>query len=125
MPEAPAPAACLLVFWERIFTNSWVTVFWSAELVVLYWSAAKSADRTLLFITFLIGLLVALHYFVAAELSNPRCSAPEKFQKRVLWLPLTTSGFLPFCGRCTIGRGCVYYLILAAHQRGGQERQQK
>jgi uncharacterized membrane protein len=58
----------LLVFWQQIFTNSWVTVFWSAELVVLYWSAAKSADRTLLFITFLIGLLVALHYFVAANL---------------------------------------------------------
>jgi uncharacterized membrane protein len=57
----------LLVFWEQILTNSWVTVFWSAELVVLYWSAAKSTDRTLLFITFLIGLLVALHYFIAAN----------------------------------------------------------
>ncbi len=61
-------AVFLLVFWEQILTNSWVTVFWSAELVVLYWSAAKSTDRTLLFITFLIGLLVAFHYFVAANL---------------------------------------------------------
>lgn len=58
----------LLVFWEQILTSSWVTVFWSAELVVLYWSAAKSTDRTLLFITFLIGLLVALHYFNAATI---------------------------------------------------------
>ena len=34
-------------------------------------------------------------------------------------------GFLAFCSRCTIGRGCVCCPILAAHQRGGQERQQK
>jgi uncharacterized membrane protein len=57
----------LLVFWEQILTNSWMTVFWSAELVVLYWSAAKCNDRALLFVTFLIGLLVVLQYFVHAN----------------------------------------------------------
>jgi len=60
-------AVFLLLFWEQIFADSWVTVFWSAELVVLYWAAAKSGDRTLLFVTFLIGLLVVLHYFVTAN----------------------------------------------------------
>ena len=59
-------AVFLLVFWEQILTNSWVTVFWSAELVVLYWVAAKSNDRLLLSVTFLIGLLVVLQYFVNA-----------------------------------------------------------
>jgi uncharacterized membrane protein len=54
----------LLVFWEQILTNSWVTVFWSAELVVLYWAAAKCNDRTLLSVTFLIGLLVFFQYLV-------------------------------------------------------------
>jgi len=57
----------LLVFWDQILTNSWVTLFWSAELVVLHWSAAKSNDRTLLFVTFLIGLLVVVQYFVTAN----------------------------------------------------------
>ncbi len=43
-----------------------MTVFWSAELVVLYWSAAKCNDRTLLSVTFLIGLRVFFQYFVNA-----------------------------------------------------------
>jgi uncharacterized membrane protein len=61
-------AVFLLVFSEQILTNhSWVTVFWAAELVILYWSAAKSNDRTLLFVTFLIGLLVVLQYFVTTN----------------------------------------------------------
>jgi uncharacterized membrane protein len=61
-------AVFLLVFSEQILTSqSWVTIFWAAELVVLYWSAAKSNDRTLLFVTFLIGLLVVLQYFVTAN----------------------------------------------------------
>jgi uncharacterized membrane protein len=60
-------AVFLLVFWEQILAHSWVTVFWSAELVVLYWSAAKSGDRTLLFVTFLIGLLVMVQYFITAN----------------------------------------------------------
>ncbi len=61
-------AIFLLVFSEQILTNhSWVTVFWAAELVVLYWSAAKSNDRTLLFVTFLIGLLVVFQYFVTTN----------------------------------------------------------
>jgi uncharacterized membrane protein len=58
----------LLVFSEQILTDhSWVTVFWAAELVVLYWAAAKSNDRTLLFVTFLIGLLVVFQYFVTVN----------------------------------------------------------
>jgi uncharacterized membrane protein len=60
-------AVFLLVFWEQILAHSWITVFWSAELVVLYWSAAKSGDRILLFVTFLIGLLVVAQYFVTAN----------------------------------------------------------
>jgi uncharacterized membrane protein len=56
-------AVFLLVFWEQILTNSWMTVFWSAEIVILYWSAAKCNDRTLLSVTFLIGLLTVLQYF--------------------------------------------------------------
>jgi uncharacterized membrane protein len=61
-------AIFLLVFSEQILTNhSWVTVFWAAELMVLYWSAVKSNDRALLFVTFLIGLLVVLQYFVTAN----------------------------------------------------------
>jgi uncharacterized membrane protein len=56
----------LLVFWEQIFSGTWVTVFWSAELVVLYWAAAKCKDRALLLVTFLLGLLVVVHYFVDA-----------------------------------------------------------
>jgi uncharacterized membrane protein len=56
-------AVFLLVFWEQIFANSWVTVFWSAELVVLYWAASKSNDRTLLTVTFIIGLMIVLRYF--------------------------------------------------------------
>jgi uncharacterized membrane protein len=53
----------LLVFWEQVLSNSWVTVFWSAELVALYWSAAKCNDRILLSATFIIGLLAVLRYF--------------------------------------------------------------
>jgi uncharacterized membrane protein len=53
----------LLVFWEQVFSNSWVTVFWSAELVALYWAAAKCNDRILLSGTFVIGLLAVIRYF--------------------------------------------------------------
>src|ERR1700730_4285507 len=56
----------LLVFWEQILTGTWMTVFWSAELVVLYWSAARCNDRTLLSVTFLIGLLIFLQYLATA-----------------------------------------------------------
>jgi uncharacterized membrane protein len=47
----------LLVFWAQILSNYWVPVFWSAEIVALYWVAAKSDDRLLLFGTTIIGLL--------------------------------------------------------------------
>jgi uncharacterized membrane protein len=53
----------LLVFGEQILTGSWLTVFWSAELVALYWAAAKSDDRTLLSGTFLIGPLLMFQFF--------------------------------------------------------------
>jgi uncharacterized membrane protein len=52
----------LLVFWAQILTDTWVTLFWSAELVVLYWVAAKCNDRILLSLSFLIGLLVVFQY---------------------------------------------------------------
>jgi uncharacterized membrane protein len=56
----------LLVFWAQTLSDDWVTVFWSAELVALYWVAAKSHDRALLFGTFLIGLAVVFQHFGSA-----------------------------------------------------------
>ena len=56
----------LLVFWAQTLSDDWVTVFWSAELVALYWVAAKCNDRTLLFGTFLIGLAVVFQHFGSA-----------------------------------------------------------
>ena len=56
----------LLVFWAQTLSDDWVTVFWSAELVALYWVAAKCNDRTLLFGTFLIGLAVVFQRFGSA-----------------------------------------------------------
>jgi uncharacterized membrane protein len=53
----------LLVFWAQTLSDDWVTVFWSAELVALYWVAAKCNDRVLLLGTFLIGLVVVLQHF--------------------------------------------------------------
>jgi uncharacterized membrane protein len=53
----------LLLFWAQTLSDDWVTVFWSAELVALYWVAAKCNDRTLLFGTFLIGLAVVFQHF--------------------------------------------------------------
>ena len=56
----------LLVFWAQTLSEDWVTVFWSAELVALYWVAAKCNDRTLLGGTFLIGLAVICQNFWSA-----------------------------------------------------------
>ena len=56
-------AIYLLIFWTRTLSNDWVTVFWSAELVALYWVAARSNDRSLLFGTLLIGLVVVFQHF--------------------------------------------------------------
>jgi len=56
----------LLVFWAQTLSVDWVTVFWSAELVALYWVAAICNDRRLLFGTFLIGLIVVGQYFANA-----------------------------------------------------------
>ena len=53
----------LLIFWTRTLSDDWVTVFWSAELVALYWVAARSNDRSLLFGTLLIGLVVVFQHF--------------------------------------------------------------
>ena len=54
----------LLVFWAQTLSNYWVPVFWSAEIVALYWVAAKSDDRLLLFGTTIIGLLAFFEPFV-------------------------------------------------------------
>ena len=53
----------LLVFWAQVLSNDWLPVFWSAEVVVLYWIAAKSDDRLLLFGTTIIGFLVFFEGF--------------------------------------------------------------
>jgi uncharacterized membrane protein len=68
--------AFLLVFAVQLFpdsADSWVTVFWSAELLAWYWVAAKSNDRQLLFGAILIGLLVMAECFFnrIAELTYP------------------------------------------------------
>ncbi len=56
----------LLVFWAQTLSDDWVTVFWSAELVALYWMAAKCNDRALLFGTFLMGVAVVFQHFWSA-----------------------------------------------------------
>ena len=56
-------AIYLLIFWAQTLSDDWVTVFWSAELVALYWVAAKSNDRPLLFGTLLIGLMIVFRHF--------------------------------------------------------------
>ena len=56
----------LLVFWAQTLSSDWVTVFWSAELVALYWVAANCGDRRLLFGTLLIGLVVVGEYLANA-----------------------------------------------------------
>ena len=48
--------AFLLLFFGKVLTSYWVPVAWSAELVALYWVAAKVNDRTLLAGTVLIAL---------------------------------------------------------------------
>jgi uncharacterized membrane protein len=53
----------LLVFWAQVLSNDWLPIFWSAELVILYWIAAKSDDRLLLFGTTIIGFLVFFQGF--------------------------------------------------------------
>ena len=53
----------LVVVWAQILSNYWAPVFWSAELVALYWIAAKSEDRTLLFGTMIVGLFVFCQRF--------------------------------------------------------------
>jgi len=53
----------LLVFWAQVLSNDWLPVFWSAEVVVLYWIAAKSDDRLLLFGTTILGFLVFFEGF--------------------------------------------------------------
>jgi uncharacterized membrane protein len=52
----------VLVFFARILASYWVPISWSAELVALYWVAAKCNDRTLLACTLLVGVLVVLDY---------------------------------------------------------------
>jgi uncharacterized membrane protein len=52
----------VLVFFARILASYWVPISWSAELVALYWVAAKCNDRALLACTLLVGVLIVLDY---------------------------------------------------------------
>jgi uncharacterized membrane protein len=53
----------LVVVGAQILSNYWAPVFWSTELVALYWISAKSEDRTLLFGTMIVGLFVFCERF--------------------------------------------------------------
>jgi uncharacterized membrane protein len=53
----------LAVVGAQILSNYWAPVFWSTELVALYWISAKSEDRTLLFGTMIVGLFVFCERF--------------------------------------------------------------
>jgi uncharacterized membrane protein len=91
----------LLVFWAQTLSNDWVTVFWSAELVALYWVAANCDDRRLLLGTLLIGLIVVGEYF-----ANALIILFEPANKLVF-----TAGFL---GRWSAGLSLVAGLLLVS-----------
>lgn len=55
----------LLVTWAILLSATWITVFWAAQAVALYWVAAKGRDRILLNGTIVLGVLVAFRYLVA------------------------------------------------------------
>lgn len=55
----------LLVTWAILLSTTWITVFWAAQTIALYWVAAKGRDRILLNGTILLGVLVAFRYLVA------------------------------------------------------------
>jgi uncharacterized membrane protein len=55
----------LLVTWAILLSATWITVFWAAQTVALYWVAAKGRDRILLNGTIVLGVLVAFRYLVA------------------------------------------------------------
>jgi uncharacterized membrane protein len=91
-----------LVFWAQFLTDTWVTLFWSAELVVLYWVAAKCNDRMLLLLTFLVGLLVVLRYHYVYTLD---------LMLKPAHLVLFTVGVI---GRWIAGSSMVIALLLVA-----------
>lgn len=55
----------LLVTWAILLSTTWITIFWAAQTVALYWVAAKGRDRILLNGTIVLGVLVAFRYLVA------------------------------------------------------------
>jgi uncharacterized membrane protein len=91
----------LLVFWAQILSNDWLPVFWSAQVVALYWIAAKSNDRLLLFGTTIIGFLVFFEGF-ADSIDLVSFSRHEFF---------FTSNFLP---RWVAGISVVASLLLVS-----------
>lgn len=60
----------LLVFWAQILAQSWITLFWSAQLIALYLAAARAEDKNLFLATFIIALMVVCNYFASAEVFN-------------------------------------------------------
>jgi hypothetical protein len=90
------------VFWAQFLADTWVTLFWSAELVVLYWVAAKCNDRMLLLLTFLVGLLVVLRYHYVYTLD---------LMLKPAHLVLFTAGVI---GRWIAGSSMVIALLLVA-----------
>jgi uncharacterized membrane protein len=105
----------LLVFWAQTLSEDWVAVFWSAELVALYWVAAKCNDRALLFGTFLIGLAVVFQHFGSALACFFEPSISQTF----------TAGVF---GRWSAGLSVVTGLLLVSwldHARGVEGRHQR
>ena len=99
----------LLLFWAQTLSDDWVTVFWSAELVALYWVAAKCNDRTLLSGTFLIGLAVVFQHFGNALAFLFESPISQTF----------TAGIV---GRWSAGLSVVTGLLLCLGWIGGQSR---
>jgi uncharacterized membrane protein len=91
----------LLVFWAQTLSNDWVTVFWSAELVALYWVAANCDDRRLLLGILLIGVVVVGEYFANALI--------------ILFEPANNLAFAAgFVGRWSAGLSLVAGLLLVS-----------
>ncbi|MBV9673181.1 MAG: DUF2339 domain-containing protein [Verrucomicrobia bacterium] len=57
----------LLVFWAQILVASWLTLFWSAQLIALYIAAARGEDKNLLVATFIIAVTVVCNYFASVQ----------------------------------------------------------
>ncbi len=98
----------LLVFFGKVLTSYWVPVSWSAELVALYWVAAKCNDRTLLAGTVLIaltiiGALIKLDYLNVFAWMVPGLRRPDS-------LGSNPDAVARWCG----GLSIVFSLLLIA-----------